>query len=100
MARITIEDCIEKVPNRFQLVRMASIRAKQLKKGARPLLSTDENKEVVTSLREIAAGVVTRGEAAPPPEPPIAEAPAEAAPAEAAAADGETEAAAEETPEG
>ena len=38
MARITIEDCMEKVPNRFELVRMASIRAKQLKKGARALI--------------------------------------------------------------
>jgi len=63
MARITIEDCMEQVPNRFHLVRMASIRAKQLKKGARPLLETVENKEVVTSLREIAAGVVKPGDA-------------------------------------
>ena len=39
MARITIEDCMEHVPNRFHLVRMASIRAKQLKKGALPLLT-------------------------------------------------------------
>jgi len=62
MARITIEDCMEKVPNRFHLVRMASIRAKQLKKGARPLLATVENKEIVTSLREIAAGVVKPGD--------------------------------------
>ena len=65
MARITIEDCMEQVPNRFQLVRMASIRAKQLKKGARPLLTSDENKEVVMSLREIAAGLVKPGDAEP-----------------------------------
>ena len=58
MARITIEDCMEKVPNRFQLVRMASIRAKQLKKGARPLLISEENKEIVMALREIAGGFV------------------------------------------
>ena len=58
MARITIEDCMEQVGNRFHLVRMASIRAKQLKKGARPLLVSEENKEVVMSLREIAAGLV------------------------------------------
>ncbi|MEM7411649.1 MAG: DNA-directed RNA polymerase subunit omega [Myxococcota bacterium] len=58
MARITVEDCIEKVPNRFHLVQMASIRTKQLKKGARSLVSSDENKEVVTSLREIAAGYI------------------------------------------
>ena len=62
MARITIEDCMEQVPNRFHLVRMASIRAKQLKKGARPLLVAEHNKEVVTSLREIAAGLVKPGD--------------------------------------
>lgn len=88
MARITIEDCMEKVPNRFHLVRMASIRAKQLKKGARPLLTSDENKEVVMSLREIAAGLVKPGDVDPEPETAAAveaaaapdEAPAEAAP--------------------
>lgn len=68
MARITIEDCMEKVPNRFQLVQMASIRAKQLKKGARPLLTSEDNKEVVMALREIAAGVVKPGELMTPAE--------------------------------
>jgi len=63
MARITIEDRMEHVPNRFHLVRMASIRAKQLKKGALPLLSADDNKVVVMSLREIAAGLVKPGDA-------------------------------------
>ena len=58
MARITIEDCTEKVPNRFHLVKMASIRTKQLKKGAQSLVSGEENKEVVVALREIAAGFV------------------------------------------
>ena len=58
MARITIEDCTEKVPNRFHLVKMASIRTKQLKKGAQALVDAEENKEVVLSLREIAAGFV------------------------------------------
>jgi DNA-directed RNA polymerase subunit omega len=58
MARITIEDCIEQVPNRFHLVRMTAIRAKQLKKGANALVHSEENKEVVVALREIAAGLV------------------------------------------
>ena len=58
MARITIEDCIEKVPNRFQLVQMAAIRAKQLKNGAAALVKAEENKEVVVALREIAVGLV------------------------------------------
>ena len=72
MARITIEDCMEKVPNRFHLVRMASIRAKQLKKGARPLLTSEDNKEIVMSLREIAAGLVKPGKAEPAPARPVA----------------------------
>ncbi len=58
MARVTIEDCIEQVPNRFELVQMAAIRAKQLKKGAVALVQNEENKDVVVALREIAAGKV------------------------------------------
>jgi len=57
MARITVEDCLEKIPNRFELVLLASKRAKLLLKGARPLVETD-NKDIVTSLREIGAGKV------------------------------------------
>ena len=58
MARITIEDCTKVVPNRFHLVQMAAIRTKQLKRGAKPLVQCEENKEVVVSLREIAAGYI------------------------------------------
>ena len=58
MARITIEDCTKVVPNRFHLVQMAAIRTKQLKKGARALVQVEDNKEVVMSLREIAAGYI------------------------------------------
>jgi len=58
MARITVEDCTEKVPNRFHLVQMAAIRTKQLKKGSQALVQSEGNKEVVTALREIAAGHV------------------------------------------
>ncbi|MAJ61207.1 MAG: DNA-directed RNA polymerase subunit omega [bacterium TMED88] len=58
MARVTIEDCIEQVPNRFKLVQVAAIRAKQLKKGAVALVGSEENKDVVVALREIAAGKV------------------------------------------
>ena len=57
MARITVEDCLDRIPNRFELVLLAAKRAKQLLKGSRPLVETD-NKEIVTSLREIAAGKV------------------------------------------
>jgi DNA-directed RNA polymerase subunit omega len=58
MARITVEDCTERVPNRFHLVQMAAIRAKQLKRGSASLIAQGENKEVVTALREIAAGYI------------------------------------------
>jgi DNA-directed RNA polymerase subunit omega len=58
MARITIEDCTERVGNRFALVLMAGIRAKQLMRGARPLVRAEENRPVVVSLREIAAGLI------------------------------------------
>ena len=60
MARVSIEDCLEKVANRFDLVLLAAVRTKQLYKGAPPLVECKENKEVVTALREIAAGKVER----------------------------------------
>ncbi len=63
MARVTIEDCIEKVPSRFALIHLASQRAKQLLRGARPFVESD-NKPIVLALREIAAGYVTLGEKA------------------------------------
>ncbi len=59
MARITVEDCLHKVSNRFELVMLASKRARQLFKGARPLVDSD-NREVVVALREIAAGHVRK----------------------------------------
>ena len=58
MARITIEDCTEKVANHFTLVLMAAVRTKQLKRGSKPQVSPGENRAVVTALREIAEGVV------------------------------------------
>ena len=58
MARVTIEDCIQKVPNHFHLVQMVTIRTKQLRKGAQPLVDGQDNKAVVVALREIAAGYV------------------------------------------
>lgn len=57
MARITVEDCLEAVPNRFSLVLVAAERAKQLLKGSDSLIDNIEgNKEIVVALREIAAG--------------------------------------------
>ena len=57
MARVTVEDCLEKIPNRFALVVLASERALQLSRGATPGVDCD-NKPAVTALREIADGQV------------------------------------------
>ncbi|MCX7770507.1 MAG: DNA-directed RNA polymerase subunit omega [Proteobacteria bacterium] len=58
MARITIEDCLEVIPNRFTLCHIAAKRAKMLKKGASPLVQS-KNREIVTALREIAGKKIT-----------------------------------------
>jgi len=60
MSRITVEDCLQKVENRFELVMLASKRARLLIKGAKPLIESD-NREVVVALREIADGKVRKG---------------------------------------
>ena len=57
MARITVEDSLEKVPSRFSLVLLAAKRAKELLKGAKPRVHS-ENRAIVTALREIADGKV------------------------------------------
>lgn len=59
MARITVEDCLEQVENRFHLVRVASKRARQIMKGKEPTLGWDNDKATVLALREIAAGNIT-----------------------------------------
>lgn len=56
MARVTVEDCLEKVPNRFALVLMVSKRAKQLLRGSESTVPGKNNKYIVQSLREVAAG--------------------------------------------
>ncbi len=58
MARITVEDCLERVDNRFALVLLVAKRAKQLLKGDESTVSTKDNKYIVTALREVAAGNV------------------------------------------
>jgi DNA-directed RNA polymerase subunit omega len=63
MARITVEDCLQNVDNRFGLVMLSVKRTKQLYAGADPLLKC-ENKEIITSLREIAEGMVKPVESA------------------------------------
>jgi DNA-directed RNA polymerase subunit omega len=57
MARVTVEDCLENIDNRFALVHLASRRVRQLVRGSRRLVPS-KNKDVVTALREIAANKV------------------------------------------
>lgn len=57
MARISVEDCLELIPNRFAIVMLAARRMRQLQKGSDPLVNC-RNREAVTALREIAAGKV------------------------------------------
>ena len=59
MARITVEDCLEKVPNLFQLVLVAAKRARQLANGAHPMVDWENDKPTVVALREIAEGYIT-----------------------------------------
>ena len=58
MARITVEDCLDKVDNRFQLVLVAAKRARQLSHGAQPLIEWENDKPTVVALREIAENLV------------------------------------------
>lgn len=58
MARVTVEDCLEHIDNRFSLVHAAASRSRQLEKGSKRLVES-KNKDIVQSLREIAAGFVT-----------------------------------------
>ncbi|HUY01662.1 DNA-directed RNA polymerase subunit omega [mine drainage metagenome] len=58
MARITIEDCMKRIPNRFQLTLVATYRARQITLGGTPQVEGDRDKATVIALREIAAGMV------------------------------------------
>ena len=58
MARITIEDCLKKVENRFMLVNMVAKRVRQIREGSDYLVSSPKNEDIVVSLREVAAGKV------------------------------------------
>jgi len=58
MARITIEDCLTRIPNRFELTLAATNRARQISAGSAPLVEGDRDKPTVIALREVAAGKV------------------------------------------
>ena len=62
MARVTIEDCLRKVENRFELVHMAGKRVKQIREGSDYLVYSPRNEDIVVALREIAAGKVVKVE--------------------------------------
>ncbi|MCJ8501734.1 DNA-directed RNA polymerase subunit omega [Desulfatitalea alkaliphila] len=60
MARITIEDCLKRVDNRFRLVHLAASRVRQIREGSEYLVSSPKNEDIVVALRELAAGKVTQ----------------------------------------
>ena len=69
MARITIEDCLKRVENRFKLVNAAAQRVRQIREGSEYLVVSPKNEDIVVALREIAAGrVLVQQEAAEPDE--------------------------------
>jgi DNA-directed RNA polymerase subunit omega len=59
MARITVEDCVANIPNKFQLVLVAAKRARQLANGAQPMVEWENDKPTVVALREVAEGYIT-----------------------------------------
>ena len=60
MARLTVEDCLQHLNNRYDLVLLASKRARQIAQGSEPMLEEESDKPTVVALREIAAGLVTK----------------------------------------
>ena len=58
VARITVEDCLKRVPNRFMLVNLAAKRVRQIREGSEYLVSSPKNEDIVVALREIAAGKI------------------------------------------
>jgi DNA-directed RNA polymerase subunit omega len=76
MARITVDDCLKRIPNRFQLTLTATYRARQLSSGATPLVEPNRDKFTVIALREISVGKigveVLRRNQPPPAAAPVA----------------------------
>ena len=58
VSRITVEDCLKRVPNRFMLVNVAAKRVRQIREGSEYLVSSPKNEDIVVALREIAAGKI------------------------------------------
>ncbi|HEX4858355.1 MAG TPA: DNA-directed RNA polymerase subunit omega [Usitatibacteraceae bacterium] len=74
MARITVDDCIKLIPNRFQLTLAATARARQIALGSAPYVEAGKDKPTVIALREIAGGHVGVEILNPPPPPPLPQA--------------------------
>jgi DNA-directed RNA polymerase subunit omega len=72
MARITVEDCLQRVNNRFALIHLAAKRVRQLRKGAEPTI-VSRNRDIVVALREIAAGNVIEGKTQAADQEPLLE---------------------------
>lgn len=68
MARITIEDCLKRVENRFMLVHMTAARVRQIREGSEYLVSSPKNEDIVVAMREVAAGKVTAKKRVPEKE--------------------------------
>lgn len=73
MARITVEDCLDNVDNRFQLVLLAAKRARQIAMGMTPLVNEENDKPTVVALREIAEEKISAERILNPPTPPAPE---------------------------
>jgi DNA-directed RNA polymerase subunit omega len=58
MARVTVDDCLKRIPNRFQLTLVATYRARQITMGSTPMVEGDKDKPTVIALRELAAGKI------------------------------------------
>lgn len=68
MARVTVDDCMKRIPNRFQMTLAATCRARQLANGATPMVDAERDKPTVIALRELASGkygteILNRGQA-------------------------------------
>jgi len=77
LARITIEDCLKRVPNRFVIVNLAARRVREIREGSEYLVSSPKNEDIVVALREIAAGKVMPKREGDVPADPERETPAE-----------------------
>jgi DNA-directed RNA polymerase subunit omega len=96
MARVTVEDCLDKVDNRFQLVLVATKRARQLANGVQPLVDWENDKPTIVALREIADGLIGPSILDEPAHPVFEEEETEAETGSEVKAEGEGETAAVE----